>query len=124
MDAHSPVRIPVTPDPPRSVPLRIAFLALWFVDMVAATLFFVLPNATELNPVTVFFYGLFDLPGVVLAATLYAAAVIAIGHVLSDPLDNRFLAAVVAVYLALVTNNVALLAIGEAPLGTLVSSVL
>lgn len=116
MNVQSPVRVPVTPDPPRSISLRIAFLALWFVDMIAATLFFVLPNATELNPVTVYFYELFELPGVVLAAGLYAAAVIAIGHVLSDPTDNRFLAVVVAVYVAIVGNNVVLLAFGRAPL--------
>lgn len=116
MSAQPSVRVPVTPDPPGSLSLRVAFLALWFVDMVAAGLFFVLPEPTELNPVTVFFFELFGLAGVVLAASCYAAAVIVIGHVLSDPVDSRFLAAVVALYLALVVNNVALLAFGRAPL--------
>ena len=116
MDVQPSVRVPVTPDPPRSLSLRVAFLALWFVDMVAAGLFFVLPEPTELNPVTVFFFELFGLAGVVLAASCYAVAVIVIGHVLSEPVDNRFLAAVVALYLALVVNNVALLAFGRAPL--------
>ena len=65
---------------------------------------------------TVFFYELFALPGVVLIATLYAAAVVAVSHVLSEPTDDRFLVAVVAAYGALAVNNVALLAVGRAPL--------
>ena len=118
------VRLPVTPDPPRSSSLRIAFLGLWLVDTVAATLFFVLPEPTELNPVTVYFYDLFGLPGVVLAATSYAAVVIGVGHVLSDPADNRFLGLVVALYFAFVTNNVVLLTLGRAPVVELLVALL
>ncbi|WP_255192617.1 hypothetical protein [Natronobeatus ordinarius] len=124
MDVQSPVRVPATLDLPGSVPLQVAFLALWFVDMVAASLFFVFPEPTELNPVTVFFFELFGLPGVVLAATCYAAAVVAISHVLSAPADDRFLIVVVSMYTAFVGNNVALLAFGNAPLGDLLATML
>ncbi|ELY46319.1 hypothetical protein [Natronorubrum sulfidifaciens] len=107
-------------DPPASVGLRRAFFVLWSIDTVAATLFFLVPYATELNPVTVFFYGLFGLPGVVLAAVCYAGLVIGIGHVLSDPLDVRFVVVVVLLYVVLVTNNVVLLLAREAPLELLI----
>lgn len=103
-------------DPPASIELRLAFFVLWGIDTVAATLFFLVPYATELNPVTVFFYGLFGLPGVVLAAICYAAAVIGIGHVLADPLDVRFVVSVVLLYVVLVANNVVLLFTRETPL--------
>lgn len=103
-------------DPPGTVRLRIAFFALWTVDMAAAALFFVVPYATELNPITVFFYGLFGLPGVVLAASCYAALVVAVGHVLSDPLDERFVALVVSLYAVLAINNVPLLLFERSPL--------
>lgn len=96
-------------DPPGSVGLRLTFLLLWGIDVVAATLFFLVPYASELNPVTVFFYGVFGLPGVALAALCYAAIVVAIGHLLSDPIDERFVAAMVVVYLALAANNILLL---------------
>lgn len=99
--------------PPGSIGLRLAFLALWSIDMVAATLFFLVPYATELNPVTVYFYGLFGLPGVVLAAMCYAGAVITIGYVLWDPVDRRFVGTMVGVYLALAANNVLLLLFRE-----------
>ena len=96
-------------DPPDSPRLRLTFFVLWFVDLVAATLFFVVPYATELNPVTVFFYGLFGLPGVALAACCYAAIVVAVGNYLPDPLDVRFVAAVVLLYVFFAVNNVVLL---------------
>ncbi|SIR92384.1 hypothetical protein [Natronorubrum thiooxidans] len=96
-------------DPPASVGLRRAFFVLWGIDTVAATLFFLVPYATELNPITVLFYGLFGLPGVVLAAVCYAAIVIGIGHVLSDPLDVRFVVGVVALYVVFAANNIVLL---------------
>ncbi|ELY64646.1 hypothetical protein [Natronococcus jeotgali] len=104
-------------DPPGSVGTRVAFFVLWGIDMVAATLFFVVPYATELNPVTVRFYELFGLPGVPLAAICYAGAVVAIGHLLSDPIDRRFVGAVVFAYLVFATNNVVLLLSGRSPLG-------
>lgn len=103
-------------DPPGSLGLRLAFLTLWGIDMVAATLFFLVPYATELNPITVLFYGLFGLPGVALAAMCYAVIVIGLGHVLSDPIDRRFIGVMIAVYLTLVVNNVFLLLFREAPL--------
>jgi hypothetical protein len=103
-------------DPPGSFGLRLAFFVLWGIDLVAATLFFLVPYATELNPVTVLFYDVFGLPGVALAATCYAAIVVVVGHVLSDPIDRRFVAAMVLVYLVLVANNLILLLFREAPL--------
>ncbi|WP_247003591.1 hypothetical protein [Halosolutus gelatinilyticus] len=101
--------LPIRLDPPGSASLRATFLALWFVDAIAATLFFVVPYASELNPVTVLFYQAFGLPGVPLAAACYAAIVIAIGNLLSNPLDVRFVAAMIGIYALLVTNNVLLL---------------
>ncbi|WP_090507970.1 hypothetical protein [Natronorubrum sediminis] len=101
------------PDPPNSVGLRITFFVLWAMDTIAATLFFVVPHATELNPVTVFFYHVFGLPGVVLAAACYAALVVFIGHILSDPLDIKFVGLVVLLYIVFVTNNVLLLVFHE-----------
>lgn len=104
-------------DPPGSIGMRAAFFVLWGVDMVAATLFFLVPYATELNPVTVWFYGQFGLLGVPVAAICYAVLVVAIGHYLSEPIDRRFVVAMVALYLVLVTNNVVLLLSGYAPIG-------
>ena len=100
-------------DPPASVGLRVAFFVFWGLDAIAATLFFLVPHATELNPVTVFFYQLFGLPGVALAAVCYAAIVIVIGHVLSDPLDVSFVGVVVLLYITFVANNYLLLVLGE-----------
>ncbi|WP_049927565.1 hypothetical protein [Halopiger goleimassiliensis] len=96
-------------DPPGSPRLRRSFLVLWLVDMIAACLFFLVPYATELNPVTVFTYDLFGLPGVALAALCYAVIVIAVGNVLPDPADTGFVTVVVLVYTFLVVNNVFLL---------------
>lgn len=100
-------------DPPESVGLRAAFFVFWGIDAVAATLFFLVPYASELNPVTVFFYQVFGLPGVVLAAACYAAVVMLIGNFLSDPMDVRFVGLVVILYALFVTNNVLLLLLGE-----------
>lgn len=124
MDVQTPARVPADLDPPHSFHLRAAFVVLWFVDTVAASLFFVLPEPNELNPVTVVFHDLLGLPGVALAASIYATIVLVVGHLLSDPADDRFLSVVVAMYAAFATNNVALLAFGEAPLGDLLATVL
>ncbi|MFC4540914.1 hypothetical protein ACFO5R_03095 [Halosolutus amylolyticus] len=103
-------------DPPGTISLRAAFFVLWIVDAIAATLFFVVPYASELNPITVFFYGLFGLPGVPLAAICYAVIVVAIGHLLSEPLDLRFVIVMVGLYALFVTNNVLLLVLRRPPL--------
>ncbi|THE66650.1 hypothetical protein D8Y22_00510 [Salinadaptatus halalkaliphilus] len=100
-------------DPPDPVTLRVAFAILWGIDAIAATLFFLVPYATELNPVTVLFYQVFGLPGVVLAAASYAAVIVVIGHVLSKPFDSLFVAIMVLLYFLLATNNVLLLLLGE-----------
>ncbi|ELY96075.1 hypothetical protein [Natrialba taiwanensis] len=100
-------------DPPDSPPLRITVLFLWFTDMVAATLFFVVPYATELNPITVLFFNIFGLAGVPLAAALYALLIVFIGHILSDPYDIQFTLAVASLYTLLVINNILLLLLGE-----------
>ncbi|AXR77021.1 hypothetical protein AArcMg_3025 [Natrarchaeobaculum sulfurireducens] len=96
--------------------MRSAFFALWAIDLVAATLFFLVPYANELNPVTVLLYDLFGLPGVALAAVGYAGIVVTIGHYLSEPLDRLFVAAVVALYVVFVINNVILLVFRVAPI--------
>ena len=100
-------------DPPNSVGLRAAFLVLWAIDAIAATLFFLVPYATELNPITVLFYQLFGLTGVPVAALCYAAAVVMIGHVLSDPMDVRFIGVVVVLYTLFAVNNILLLLFRE-----------
>jgi hypothetical protein len=102
-------------DPPATRRLRVAFFALWFVDLVAAALFFLVPYATELNPITVRCYELFGLPGVVLAASCYAGVVVVIGNALSEPLDGRFVALVVVLYALLALNNVPLLLFEQSP---------
>lgn len=99
----------VTVKRPGSVRLRRAFLAAWFVDLVATILFFLVPYAYEVNPVTVFFYGLFGLPGVVLAGVSYAGLVVVIGHFLSNPFDGRFVGVAVSLYTVFATNNIILL---------------
>lgn len=98
---------------PGPISLRAAFFGVWFVDLVATIGFFVVPYATELNPVTVFLYGVFGLPGVVLAAVSYAGLVVAIGYVLPRPLDVSFVASAVVLYTAFATSNVALLLFRE-----------
>lgn len=112
--------IPLEIDPPGSLRLRVGFVSLWIVDLIAAALFFVVPYASELNPVTVFFYDLLGFPGVALAAFCYAAVVIVVGNVLSDPFDGRFVAGVVALYAAFAVYNVPLLLLHESPLELIV----
>ncbi|QLK24832.1 hypothetical protein HYG81_11995 [Natrinema zhouii] len=108
-------------DRPGTTSLRTAFYSVWFVDLVATVLFFVVPYATELNPVTVFLHDLFGLAGVVLAALLYASFVILIGHVLSRPFDIAFLVSVVVLYAVFASNNVVLLVSREPLLAPIIS---
>ncbi|TMT85372.1 hypothetical protein E2L06_01645 [Haloterrigena sp. H1] len=105
-------------DPPGTLGLRAAFVGVWFVDLVATLLFFTVPYADELNPVTVFLHDLFGLVGVVIAAVGYAAFVIGIGHLLSRPLDTGFVALMVGLYALFASNNVVLL-VSREPLLTL-----
>ena len=101
-------------DPPGTVGLRAAFVGLWFVDLVATICFFMVPYAHELNPITVFLYDSFGLVGVVIAAVSYAALVVALGHVLSKPIDAGFVALTVGLYVLFVSNNLILLVSREA----------
>ena len=96
-------------DPPGTPGLRAAFVGAWFVDLVATLLFFTVPYADELNPVTVFLHDVFGLVGVVIAAVSYAAFVVGIGHLLSRPLDTAFVVLMVALYALFASNNVVLL---------------
>lgn len=100
-------------DPPNSRRLRQSFHLLWIVDMATAIGLILVPYASELNPVTVYLYGLFGFPGVALAAACYAATVVAVGHYLSHPVDLLFLIAVVSMYLFFVFNNVIVLAFDQ-----------
>lgn len=100
-------------DPPGTRALRVAFLVLWLTDLVLASLFFRLPYARELNPITVGSYALLGLPGVALAAAGYAAVVVAVGQVLPDPWDVRFLGGVSVLYAIFAINNVPLVLFGE-----------
>lgn len=100
-------------DPPGTRRLRVAFLLLWMLDLVVAGLFFKLSYAEELNPITVFSYQVLGTPGVALAAACYAAIVAAIGHVLSDPWDGRFVGGVSVLYAIFAINNVPLVLFGE-----------
>ncbi|MFC6717527.1 hypothetical protein ACFQGT_04420 [Natrialbaceae archaeon GCM10025810] len=102
------------PDPPGSAGARLTFLGAWFVDLLATLCFFLVPYASELNPVTVYLHDVFGLPGVVLAAFCYAAIVIVIGHVLSNPADAAFVVVVAILYVLFAGNNIVLLVFGEA----------
>lgn len=114
-DQAAVLRFPV--NPPGTRRLRIAFLALWAVDLIAASLFFLVPYAIELNPITVFLYELFGLAGVPLAAGCYAGIVVLTGNVLDKPRDLRFLVTVTLLYVVFVVNNLSLLFFGISPLG-------
>ncbi|SEQ91340.1 hypothetical protein [Natrinema salaciae] len=107
-------------DRPGTSGLRATFFGVWFVDLVATVLFFTVPYAYELNPVTVFLYDLFGLAGVVLAALIYAGFVIGIGYVLSRPLDVGFVVSVVVLYALFASNNVVLLVSREPLLAPIV----
>lgn len=101
------------PDPPGTRPLRVTFVALWLIDWLVATMFFRVPHAKELNPVTVFSYDLVGAPGVALAAACYAAIVVVLGHLLSEPWDVRFVGGVSVLYAVFAINNVPLILFGE-----------
>ncbi|WP_224214620.1 hypothetical protein [Natrinema longum] len=83
------------------------------MDLVATVFLFLVPYATELNPLTTLFYDTIGLPGVLLAGTIYAVLVVLIGYVLSKPVDGVFLIGVAAVYGVCATNNVVLLLFRE-----------
>lgn len=92
-------------DPPDSQRLLRSFYLLWFVDMCTAALLILLPHASELNPVTVFFYMQFGLLGVVIAACSYALVVLAVANYLIHPLDLAFLGGIAFLYFFFVFNN-------------------
>lgn len=96
-------------DRPGTTRLRAAFVTVWFVDLVATILFFTVPYAAEINPITVFLYQLLGFAGVVLAALLYGGFVVAIGYVLSPPFDVGFVVTAVLLYALFASNNVVLL---------------
>lgn len=108
-------------DRPGTARLRAAFFSVWFVDLVATVLFFTVPYAYELNPVTVFLHDLLGLPGVVLAGLIYAGFVIGIGYVLSRPFDVAFVATIVGCYALFASNNIVLL-VSREPLLTPLAS--
>lgn len=108
-------------DRPGTARLRAAFYGVWFVDLVATIMFFVVPYAYELNPVTVLLHDIFGLPGVVLAALIYAGVIVVIGHVLPRPLDVAFVVGVVALYALFASNNVVLLVSREPLLTPIIS---
>ncbi|MFA9415892.1 hypothetical protein [Natrinema sp. HArc-T2] len=105
-------------DPPGTPGLRAAFVGVWSVDLVATILFFTVPYAHELNPVTVFLHDVFGLVGVVIAAVSYAVLVVGLGHALSSPLDTGFVSLVVGLYALFASHNVVLL-VSREPLLTL-----
>ncbi len=109
----------LAPAPPGTRRHRLAFLVLWVVDLVAASLFVVLPQLSELNPITVHLYELFGVAGVAFAASCYAAVVVVLGHALSSPWDVRFLKVVVALYALFAINNVPLLLFGFSLIGVI-----
>ncbi|QCW04605.1 hypothetical protein [Natrinema pallidum] len=100
-------------DRPGPASLRAAFFGVWFVDLIATILFFTVPYAYELNPMTVFLYDLVGIVGVVVAALIYAGFVIGIGHVLSKPFDVGFVLSAVVLYTLFASNNVVLLVFRE-----------
>lgn len=102
-------------DRPANPPVRISFALFWLVDLIATVLLFPVPYATELNPITTYFYEAIGVPGVVLAGSAYAAVVVLIGHYLSKPYDTLFATGAVLVYAVCAINNVVLLFSGDAP---------
>lgn len=109
-------------DPPDSQRLLVSFYLLWFVDMVTAAFLILLPRASELNPVTVFFYMQFGLLGVVIAACCYALIVLAVANYLIHPLDLAFLGGIAFLYCFFVFNNFMVLVFDQ-PLAALPSEV-
>ncbi|MBZ6494344.1 hypothetical protein [Natrinema longum] len=107
---------------PASPPIRLSFGLFWLVDLVATVFLFLVPYATELNPITTHFYNLIGLPGVVLAGSIYAVAVVMIGHYLPKPYDALFAVGAVLVYAVCASNNVILLMSGEPVVETLILS--
>lgn len=107
-------------DGPINGPLRVTFGAAWLVDLAATVGVFLVPYATELNPLTTLLYHAVGIPGVLLAGSLYAGVVAAAGHLLSKPLDGLFLAGVTAAYAICAANNVVLLVSGTPVVETLV----
>lgn len=103
-------------DRPANQPIRISFGLFWLVDLVATVFLFLVPYATELNPITTHFYEMIGLPGVVLAGSIYAAVVVLIGHYLSKPYDALFATSAVLMYAVCASNNVILLMSRESPL--------
>ncbi len=112
----------ITLNRPATPPIRLSFGVFWLVDLVATVFLFLVPYASELNPITTHFYDLIGLPGVVLAGSIYATAVVTIGHYLSKPYDALFVVAAVLVYAVCASNNVILLVTGEPVVETLVLS--
>lgn len=78
-------------------------------DLVATGFLFLVPYATELNPITTLFHDAIGLPGVLLAGVFYAVLVVLTSHRLSKPVDRVFVAGVVSVYTVCVANNIVLL---------------
>lgn len=107
-------------DRPANSPIRISFGLFWLVDLITTVFLFLVPYATELNPITTRFYETIGLPGVVLAGSIYATVVVLIGHYLSKPYDALFATGAVLVYAVCASNNAALLMSGETPLEMLV----
>lgn len=107
MKSTNPVGVRL--DRPTNRPLRLAFGTAWLIDLVATVFLFVVPYASELNPITRLFYDAFGLAGVLLAGSVYAAAVVLTGHLLSKPADGVFVAGTASVYAVCATNNVVLL---------------
>ncbi|MDF9747542.1 hypothetical protein [Natrinema salsiterrestre] len=105
---------------PGTTSLRAAFFGVWFVDLVATILFFTVPYASELNPVTVFLHDVFGMVGVVLAALIYAGFVVGIGSLLSRPFDVGFVTGAVLMYALFASNNVVLLVSREPLLAPIV----
>jgi hypothetical protein len=98
-----------SPNRPATASLRVAFGLLWVTDLVATIFLFLVPYATELNPITIHLYRAIGLPGVLLAGVCYAALVVLTGHLLSKPMDRVFGVGIVSVYAVCVANNVVLL---------------
>ncbi|WP_254532325.1 hypothetical protein [Natrinema gelatinilyticum] len=94
---------------PATQSLRYAFGILWLTDLIATLFLFLVPYATELNPLTTHLYNAVGLPGVILAGTAYAGLVVVAGHLLSKPVDSLFVLGVISVYAVCATNNVILL---------------
>ena len=97
--------------------LWVLFAICWAVDLLTTLRFFSVPALTETSPVTRGLHWLLGIPGVVLAATGYAAIVVLFVRLLPAPLDRAALGIATVLYAAFALHNLSLLVWGVSLIG-------